>query len=303
MDMINVLCLDGGRLNYNYIKERYNISNREFRRDIDFIRDRLCDIGYMDKLSTVEFVRSGGRNYYVFNGDKPRLNEAFVNSTIAEALARAGDNTLRDQFEAQEGERKSPPPVRYMYTALERVNYSVFTTLVSAIKDRLTTRVRYINSKGKENVLDINPMVLINYSQIWYLRAETEYGSIRTFSLSRIKDIKQTDKHFEYDEKKLEENEGSYGIFSDKAERVWYTIRFKGVAANIVSNQVWHTEQQGWWDDDSYLLSVPAVSDVEIMGKLLTFLPDSSPVSPPSFVERYKEIIKKCALNLGEEKV
>lgn len=299
--MINVLCLDDGRLNYNYIKERYNISNREFRRDIEFIRDRLSAIGYMDKLSTVEFVRTGGRNYYIFTGDKPRLNEAFVNSTIAEALMRAGDNTLREQFEAQEGEKKSPPPVRYMYTALEKVNYSVFTTLVSAIKDRRTLRVRYINSRGKETALDINPMVLINYSQIWYLRAETEYGSIRTFSLSRIREIKQTDKHFDYDEKKLEENEGSYGIFSDKTERVWYTIRFKGVAANIVSNQIWHKEQEGKWDNESYLLSVPAVSDVEIMGKLLSFLPESEPVAPPSFVEKYKEIIKKCALEIKEE--
>ena len=299
--MINVLCLDDGRLNYSYIKERYNISNREFRRDIEFIRDRLSDIGYLDKLSSLEFVRSGGRNYYVFNGDKPRLNEAFVNSTIADALSRAGDRSLREQFESTSStDKNTDVPVKYMYTALEKVNYSVFTTLLSAIKDRKTVSLKYVNSKGRETVLDINPMVLINYSQIWYLRAETEYGSIRTFSLSRIVNINARDKHFVYDRKKLEENEGSYGIFSDKTEKIWYTIRFKGVAANIVSNQIWHLEQKGKWVDGDYLLSIPAVSDVEVMGKLLSFLPESEPVGPESFVKRYREIINTCASRIGE---
>ncbi len=297
MDMINVLCLEDGRLNYGYIRDRYGISNREFRRDIEFIRERLTDIGYMDKFSSVEFLREGNRNYYVFTGDKPRLNEAFVNSTIAEALSRAQDNPLKEQFEGLDDTREeNNAPVRYMYTALERVNYAVFTKLVNAIKERRTVTLRYTNSSGKETELDINPMVLINYSQIWYLRAETVYGSIRTYSLSRIIDITYTEKHFVYDRTKLDAYEGSYGIFSASKAPVWYTIRFHGVAANIVSNQIWHKEQKGKWvEEGCYELSVPAVSDVEVMGKLLSFLPESEPVSPEEFVERYREIIMKCA--------
>ncbi len=297
MDMINVLCLDDGRLNYGYIRDRYGISNREFRRDIDFIRERLTDIGYMDKFSSVEYIRKENKKYYVFTGDKPRLNEAFVNSTIADALSRAQGNPLKEQFGAADSTASDDSaPVRYMYTALEKVNYSIFTELVSAIKERRTVTLRYINSQGKETVLDINPMVLINYSQIWYLRAETEYGSIRTYSLSRIVDVKYTEKHFVYDSEKLRANEGSYGIFSGNEDPVWYTVRFRGVAANIVSNQIWHKEQKGKWNDDnSYELSVPAVSDVEIMGKLLSYSPESEPVAPEEFVARYRAIITKCA--------
>ena len=95
MDMINVLCLEEGRLNYAYIRDKYGMSNREFRRDIEFIRERLTDIGYLDKFSSVEYVRTGKGNYYVYNGDKPKLNEAFANSTIAEALRDAAKNPLR----------------------------------------------------------------------------------------------------------------------------------------------------------------------------------------------------------------
>ena len=84
MDMINVLCLEEGRLNYAYIRDKYGMSNREFRRDIEFIRERLTDIGYLDKFSSVEYVRTGKGNYYVYNGDKPKLNEAFANSTRSE---------------------------------------------------------------------------------------------------------------------------------------------------------------------------------------------------------------------------
>ncbi|GEM_PF-2125574 len=297
MDMINVLCLDDGRLNYNYIKEKYEISNREFRRDIEFIRERLTDIGYLDRLSTIEFVREGGKNYYVYKGDKPKLNEAFVNSTIAEALSRAATNPLKDQFEGiDESEDRDSKPVRYMYTALEKVNYMVFATLVSAIKERRIVNLKYMNAQGKETQIDINPMVLINYSQIWYLRAETEYKNIRTYSLSRIISVTNTDRHFVFDKEKLAKSEGSYGIYSSNKEiPKWYKMHFYGIAANIVSNQIWHSEQKGKWiDKESYELSVPAVSDVEVMGKMLSFAPNSEPIEPKEFVERYNGIISDC---------
>ena len=136
MDMINVLCLEDGRLNYSYIRNKYGTSNREFRRDIEFIRERLTDIGYMDKLATVEYVRSDKGNYYVFNGDKPKLNEAFASSPIAEAMRDAAYNPLREQFDVTKNSDKTlnkRKPVRYMYSAIEKVDYSLFTTLVAAI--------------------------------------------------------------------------------------------------------------------------------------------------------------------------
>ena len=303
MDMINILCLDDGRLDYAYIRDKYGISNREFRRDIDFIRERLTDIGYMDKLSSVEYVRSSKGNWYVFNGDKPRLNEAFVNSTIADALAHAAANPLRAQFEGSGETSSSDIPVRYLYTALEKVNYSIFTKLVNAIKERRTIELKYVNSKRGETQLSVNPMVLINYSQIWYLKAESEYGTIITYSLSRIKDVIYTERHFEYNSEKLKKSEGSYGIFSSaKKEPQWYTMRFSSVAANIVSNQIWHTDQKGKWiDDETYEISVPAVSDVEVMARLLSYAPESEPVSPPSFVERWRGIISRCSEKIGKE--
>lgn len=305
MDMINVLCLDDGRLDYSYIRDKYGISNREFRRDIEFIRERLTDIGYMDRLSSVEYVRRSGGNYYVYNGDKPKLNEAFVNSTIAEALSRAAYNPLKVQFGGgEETEGVSPDvPVKYLYTALEKVNYAVFTKIVNAIKERRTVSLRYVNSKRGETELRVNPMLLINYSQIWYLKAESEYGTIITYSLSRIKDVTYTDAHFEYNREKLERSEGSYGIFSSaKKEPVWYTMRFHSVAANIISNQIWHKDQKGGWiDGDTYEISVPAVSDVEVMARLLSYAPESEPVSPPSFVARWNDIILRCASMLDKE--
>ena len=302
MDMINILCLEDGRLNYSYIRDRYGVSNREFRRDIDFIRERLTDVGYMDKSSSVEFVRREGKNYYVFTGDKPRLNEAFVNSTIADALSRAADNPLRSQF-GDGGVSTSDVPVKYSYTALEKVNYSVFTKIVNAIKERRTVRLRYINSKNRETELEVNPMLLINYSQIWYLKVESQYGTIITYSLSRIQDVTYTEKHFEYNSEKLKKSEGSYGIFSSaKKEPTWYTMRFHSVAANIISNQIWHTDQKGRWiDSDTYEISVPAVSDVEVMARLLSYAPESEPVSPGEFVERWRNIIRQCAGKLEKE--
>ena len=306
MDMINVLCLEDGRLNYRYISDKYGTSNREFRRDIEFIRDRLTDIGYMDKLSTVEYIRSDKGNYYVFNGDKPKLNEAFASSTIAEAMRDAAYNPLREQFDVSKNNEKNTEkrkPVRYMYSAIEKVDYNLFTTLVAAIKENRCVELDYINAKGNHTTLEVHPMELINYSQLWYLKVETKYGNIRTYNLSRVQNIRMMDSHFQWNEEKLKKSEGAYGIFSSaKEEPVWYTMKFYSLAANIVSNQIWHKEQKSKWNEDgSYELSVPAVSDVEVMGKMLSFAPNSEPVSPISFVERYKEIVVEMAEKAGNK--
>ena len=306
MDMINVLCLEDGRLNYSYIRNKYGTSNREFRRDIEFIRERLTDIGYMDKLATVEYVRSDKGNYYVFNGDKPKLNEAFASSTIAEAMRDAAYNPLREQFDVTKNSDKTlnkRKPVRYMYSAIEKVDYSLFTTLVAAIKENRCVELDYINVQGKRTTLEVHPMELINYSQLWYLKVETKYGNIRTYNLSRVQSIRMMDTHFQWDEEKLKKSEDSYGIFSSaKQEPIWYTMRFYSSAANIVSNQIWHKEQKSKWNEDgSYEISVPAVSDVEVMGKVLSFAPDSEPVAPKEFVDNYKEKVRKMAEKLGDE--
>lgn len=309
MDMINVLCLDDGRLNYGYIRDKYGVSNREFRRDIEFIRERLTDVGYMDKFSTVEYVRSEKGNWYVYNGDKPRLNEAFASSTIAEALRDAARNPLREQFERvalpeKNNQSEVRKPVRYMYSALEKVDYNLFTTLVAAIKERRCVEVEYVNSKGKETVQELCPMEIINYSQLWYLKAQTIYGNIVTYNLSRIRKGRMLEKKFVFDEEKLKSSEDSFGIFSSsKKEPVWYTIRFFSIAANIVSNQIWHQDQKTeWLPDGSFLLSVPAVSMVEITGKMLSFAPNSIPVAPVEFVENYRNIISQCYSGLEEMK-
>mgnify|MGYP001771788990 FL=1 len=307
MDMINVLCLEEGRLNYAYIRDKYGMSNREFRRDIEFIRERLTDIGYLDKFSSVEYVRTGKGNYYVYNGDKPKLNEAFANSTIAEALRDAAKNPLREQFDiswtpekkAPEGLRK---PVKYLYSAIEKVDYNVFTTLVAAIKETRVVEVEYVNTRGKSSVQKLNPMEIINYSQLWYLKAESVFGSIITYNLSRIRKARMLEEKFVFNEEKLRKSEGAYGIFSSaKAEPQWYTIRFYADVANIVSNQIWHNEQKSrWCEDGGYELSVPAVKDVEVMGKMLSFAPDAVPVAPMEFVEKYRTIVKKCMEKLEE---
>ena len=112
------------------------------------------------------------------------------------------------------------------------------------------------------------------------------------------------DTHFQWDEEKLKKSEGSYGIFSSaKQEPIWYTMRLYSSAANIVSNKIWHKEQKSKWNEDgSYEISVPAVSDVEVMGKVLSFAPDSETVAPKEFVDNYKEKVRKMAEKLGDEK-
>lgn len=296
MDMINVLCLEDGKLNYSYIKERYNISRRQFSRDIEFIRDRLSDIGYIDTNANIEYIREQDR--YVYNGDLPKLNEAFVNSTISDALARATSNPLN--LEGVGRDDLDEYPVRYMFSEKENVDYKIFASLMSAIKERKVVNIKYSNvTGGGEKSLDVNPMVIINYSQRWYLRADPRFknGRIITYNLSRIISVKETGETFVYKKELLEDSEDGYGIFSKGREGLkWYTMRFYSYSANVISNQIWHNKQKGKWIDKEkgiYELTLPAYNDIEIMGKLFFFLPDAEPIAPKEFVEKCKEKIKE----------
>lgn len=296
MDMINVLCLKDGKLNYKYINDRYHISRREFGRDIEFIRNRLTDIGYLDKAASIEYNRNEDR--YVYKGNLPKLNEAFVNSSISDALARATPNLLNPKEEC--GDTSDEYPVRYMFSEKENVNYNIFASLMSAIKERKVVTIEYSNvTGGGKKSLDVNPMVIINYSQRWYLRADPGFrnGRIITYNLSRIISVKDTGRTFVYKKELLKDSEDGYGIFSRGREDLkWYTMRFYNYSANVISNQIWHNKQKGEWIDKEkgiYELTVPAYNDIEIMGKMFFFLPDAEPIAPKEFVEKCKEKLKE----------
>ena len=134
----------------------------------------------------------------------------------------------------------------------------------------------------------ISPQTLIYYRENWYLDAWCHVRKdLRTFSLARITQLTLNEKS----SKNISEQQcqahfsESYGIFSGEAT---YTavLRFLPTIAREIAQQQWHPNQQGEWQGDDYLLSIPYADDRELIQDILKH-------SPNVYIEKPAKLRKK----------
>lgn len=291
------LSKEGGFVSKEDVMNEYGITDRQLRRDIEYIKDRILSPLLLDSDISISYKRVEGKTFYMMSGDIKDLEELRVKSLMSDAFAHSASDPVRDLLDGKRGPYSQY--IKYLSAASELPDYSLFSSLLKVIEQKRRIKLTY-RRIGKEPFTTIlEPLELINYSSLWYLRAfNTKLESLRTYSLSRIINTEVLDEKITFDDydSLKREDESSYGIFSSSSEPLIYTIRFKGYSAFMVSNQLWHRDQVGHFiDDDVYELSLPAVSATELIAKTLSFGEEAWPVSPESFVDAYKERLREMA--------
>lgn len=297
IDIIDKLCSPiPGFVTTEYLSEKYEVSTRQIRRDIAYVRDRIAE-QFIALGISLEYNREG--HYYYFSGEKDKIDSFYSEAIIASALINSSLDPMRKILgEDEKNTWALKKKVKFIPQVEEKVDYSVFKAISSSLELGRVIEFSYIDySKKETKERKAEPLELINYSGIWYLRAfDLKKSEVRTFSLSRIgKDIKilkdkikikQVENFNELDNK-------GFGIFISEDKPKEYTIEFKGESAFPVSRQVWHKNQKGCWkDNDTWVLIVPANDDKELIRKILSFSGEARPISPESFVENYKRRIE-----------
>ena len=282
-----------GRVTTKEIMNIYQVSDRQVRRDISYIKERIERTHFGAK---VELDYDQYEKCYRLYGEPKELERILSQNVIASAVAASSVNPLKEAFQ---GVELNESKVKYMTQAMEMPDYSIFFTLMSAIEMKKKVEIIYCRPKNRPFKRVIEPLELINYSSVWYVRAidmNIRNPEIKTYSLSRIKEVNTLDEYFEFSDydrlKKIDES--GFGIFYSYREEIKeYTMRFYENIAFIVSAQVWHKNQRGRWiDDDTYELTVPAINEIELLGKVLSYGQKAEPIAPPEFVESYKNEIK-----------
>jgi predicted DNA-binding transcriptional regulator YafY len=152
-------------------------------------------------------------------------------------------------------------------------------------------------SSDKEEKRNISPQTLLRYRDNWYIDAWCHSrNALRTFALSRIRQIEQTNEEAKIvDIQDLEQHyTTSYGIFSGKATET-ATIRFTGIAAREVSHEEWHPRQkQEWVDSETLQLSIPYYDATELIMDILRWGEMAEVVGPPTLRQKMKAIFKNC---------
>ena len=164
----------------------------------------------------------------------------------------------------------------------------IFQHVSEALLNEQQLNIQYESYNHTKTQRQISPQTLIYYRENWYLDAWCHLrNDLRTFSLARITQLalnKKSSKKISKQQCQAHFSE-SYGIFSGEAKHT-AVLRFLPTIAREIAQQQWHPNQQGEWQGDDYLLSIPYADDRELIQDILKH-------SPNVYVEKPAKLRKK----------
>lgn len=298
-----------GNVKINQIVELFEISERQVKRDIEYMRNRLDapilyskrynfyyyerpfnDLESMNEKSLLTFIFF--KNIVKTSKYLPCFSEKIKNM-ILENLPSKWKN-IAENF------------ILYENIEYEEINLEYLKILVESQIENKIIEIDYEDVNNKKTKREIIAKKLINYTGKWYLIAfDIDNKELRNFLIARISKISLLNKTlFEFDkfdnteEKDLEKFiKSGFGIFKGKCTQI-AKIHFYKTAANIVSKQIWHNEQKitQLYDEKkgNYTeLEFPFASPEELIGKILRYGEDAEIIYPASLRNLWLEKIRK----------
>jgi predicted DNA-binding transcriptional regulator YafY len=294
-----------GGVTARQVAERFEVTERQVTRDIEYLRDRLG--------APIEWARSERR--YRYSMTWSGLDFADETALLFYVFARAAAGTLAYVPLAEDGAlgrllelvpkalRKAEGAIRYELSGYEPADIDTLGLLVRSIAEGRRIDASYRDAEGNESERGIEPRRLVNYSGTWYCVAyDLERRALRTFKLSRFRRVSiSRDKA----QGKIEDAEvenflaSSFGMFKGKGDKR-AVIRFRGRAVPIVRDELWHPDQSRREgvdpDRGPYVeLTIPVSSWDELLGRILRFGAEAEPVSPAPLRKLWKEEIVRMS--------
>jgi predicted DNA-binding transcriptional regulator YafY len=163
--------------------------------------------------------------------------------------------------------------IRVLPFARRRVNEETFSIVADALITRGKLEIQHLNKgTNKETTRNVSPQQLIYYRDNWYLDAFChDKDDLRSFALDGIKHAKKiASPAVSLPFAVLREAfEDTYGIFVGKQKRI-ARLRFTPFRARWVSKEVWHPDQKASFEaDGSYILEIPYGDERELVLDIL----------------------------------
>lgn len=285
------------------LMERLGASRASVYRDLEFLRDFMCaplessDKGYYyDRNQSEKFELPG----IWMNADE--LNALLaVQAMLSQSQSMGLSDIFKplsrklDEILTASAAGKTKPAVERLRVLPHQTRLTddvVFRTVASAVLSRRQLSFTYsARSTMERTAREVSPQLLTYYRDSWYLDAwDVKRKGMRRFSVDRITNPKVLDAAAtEVAEGVLEQHAASgYGIFSGKPNQV-ATLVFSKRAAEWVSDQFWHKDQQQrTLPDGRFELKLPYSSDHELLQDILSYGDDVEVVSPVSLREQAK---------------
>jgi predicted DNA-binding transcriptional regulator YafY len=293
--------VEKGALTRHEIEEDLEISHATFKRDLEYLRDRL----------NMPIAWSRERRAYVLDPEAEQSElpgvwfspaEVYALLEIDHLLDTLGSDLLARQLaplrarlaalleSGDRGHREIRRRIRVLTLGTRRVNRDVFEALSLALLGRRQVFIRHLR-RGDGDVTErvVSPQRLVHYRYNWYLDAWCHMRrDLRTFAVDAILHARVEDAPArEVGDAELDRVLGAgYGIFAG-AKTETAVLRFTPESARWVADEVWHSKQIGRIEaDGSYVLELPYSREPELVMDLLRHGAGVEVLAPPSLRAR-----------------
>jgi len=302
--------IEKGALTRREIEDDLEISHATFKRDLEYLRDRL----------NVPIVWSRERSAYILDPTAEQSElpgvwfspaEVYALLEIDHLLDTLGQGMLARRLaplaarlralleSGDHGHREIRRRIRVLALGTRRVNREVFEALSLALLGRRQAFIRHLR-RGDGDVTErmVSPQRLVHYRYNWYLDAWCHVRKdLRTFAVDAILHARVDETPArEVGDAELDRVLGAgYGIFAG-AETQTAVLRFTPESARWVADEVWHSRQVGRIEaDGSYVLELPYSREPELVMDLLRHGAGVEVLAPPALRARVAEELAAAA--------
>ena len=280
------------------IANKFEISTRQVKRDLEYMRDRFrAPIIYDHREHYYKYEKdfsltnSNNNETLIFKAIFNNFSNANGLQPLSSSLIAEGiDNTLN------EADKRLSKKILFLSPIIDLPDKSIFSVVSFTMKNNYCLKFEYTNLKNQISIREVEPLRLVNDGKAWYLIAyDRNKKGLRNFHLSRMKSPQEVVKEYTYVENEAELKQyisSGFGIFMNTISFV-ATIEFYDKAANIVKTQTWHNDQDVVFKDNTLYMTLPFTSFEELLSKILSFGSSAKPTSPEKLVTMWKDEIKK----------
>jgi predicted DNA-binding transcriptional regulator YafY len=293
---------------FDHLKEELRCSRATLYRDIAFLRDALgAPLESDPERHAIGYDRSEAERFEL-PGLWLNSEELHALLALQRMLARTGPGVLATALAPLESRiegllsnrddarRYDLTRVRITGSGARRLDESVFRSVATAVLERRRLGFRYrARSSDSEGQRNVSPQRLTHYRENWYLDAyDHDRKALRSFAVDRISAPQLLeDPCQDVAEAELDTHlAGSYGIFAGPP-KAWATVVFSPRAARWVSEEHWHSRQEGrFLPDGRYELRVPYSNARELLMDVLRYGPEAEITAPAPLREEAKIMLR-----------
>lgn len=292
--------------------ETLEVSLATFKRDIEYMRDRLgAPIVWQREINAYVYDREGDdQNFQLpglwFNTAEihalmtmdallGNLQQGLLSQHIKPLRTRIKTLLVQGDYAGNEVAKR----IKVLTVAAKTYKSEYFQALNQALFSRKRILIKHYNRRTDSiTEREVSPQRLTFYRDNWYLDAWChQKKALRSFAIDAMKNVVLSNRQAkEIENSYLDEQLASgYGIFSgSKVARA--LLKFTPLRARWVSKEQWHPNQKTYFDDQGfYYLEIPFSSPTELIMDILKYGADVEVIRPKSLRQKVVQSITQLA--------